>query len=134
MWYTFLEVPTTVQFICIISLYNCSHHRCLNHISCKLHAYISSEFGINPLLNTCLTIHNTPEMALFLKKYAVSLTVPLIFLTACTLHACTLHKFSLVPRLLPVFQCYTQKNKGAWYLTARDLRACMCPNSLTVSK
>ena len=29
---------------------------------------------------------------------------------------------SLVPRLLPVFQCYTQKNGGAWYLIARDLR------------
>ena len=34
---------------------------------------------------------------------------------------------SLVPRLLPVFQCYTQKNGGAWYLIARDLRARECP-------
>ena len=32
------------------------------------------------------------------------------------------HIGSLVPRLLPVFQCYTQKNGGAWYLIARDLR------------
>ena len=31
------------------------------------------------------------------------------------------HNPSLVPRLLPIFQCYTQKNGGAWYLIARDL-------------
>ena len=27
---------------------------------------------------------------------------------------------SLIPRLLPVFQCHTQKIGGAWYLIARD--------------
>ena len=41
---------------------------------------------------------------------------------------------SLVPRLLPVFQCYTQKNGGAWYLIARDLCVQERPNSLAFSK
>ena len=44
------------------------------------------------------------------------------------------HRHSLVPRLLPVFQCYTQKNGGAWYLIAHDLRVQERPNSLAFSK
>ena len=59
---------------------------------------------------------------------------PEINLGHMIMHGILYHYNSLVPRLLPVFQCYTQKNGGAWYLIARDLCVQERPNSLAFSK
>ncbi len=79
------------------------------------------------LLIVIAHIVQTIEYAIIDQCHNYVAIVPCTFSTLAIVPYATVTQYrsrldSLVPRLLPVFQCYTQKNGGAWYLIARDLR------------